>query len=48
MTRGFTWQEARRIMVESLICPLIDKMDEGLRAEVLESIRYNLEAREDA
>ena len=48
MTRGFTWQEARRIMVESLIGPLIDKMDEGLRAEVLESIRYNLEAREDA
>ena len=43
MSRGLTKEEARRIVIESLLRPLIDKMDESVREEVLEEIRGNLE-----
>ncbi len=43
MSRGLTKEEARRIVIESLLRPLIDKMDETVREEVLEEIRGDLE-----
>lgn len=46
MTRGFTYEEARRIVVESLIRPLIDRMDESLREDVLASVREKLDTEE--
>lgn len=47
MTRGFTKTEARHIIVESLICPLIDKMDESIRGEVMNIVKIQLESREE-
>ena len=43
MSRGLTKEEARRIVIESLLRPLIDRMDETVREEVLGEIRDNLE-----
>lgn len=42
MTRGFDREEARRIVVESLIRPLIDEMDESMREDVLSAVREKL------
>ena len=46
MSRGFTYEEARRIVVESLIRPLVDQLDEGLREEALETVRKKLDAQQ--
>ena len=43
MSRGFTLEEARRIVVEALIRPIIDGMDESLRDEVLMAVREKLD-----
>ena len=43
MSRGFTLEEARRIVVEALIRPIIDGMDEALREEVLNAVRMKLD-----
>lgn len=43
MTRGFSYEEARRIVVESLIQPLIDKLDPSLHEEVLSVVREKLD-----
>lgn len=43
MSRGLTKEEARRIVVESLIRPLIDRMDESLREETLAAVREKLD-----
>jgi Fe-S cluster assembly protein SufD len=42
MTRGFSLEEARLMVVESMIRPLVDKMDESLREEVGQAIRDKL------
>lgn len=44
MSRGLTKEEARRIVVESLIRPLIDRLDESLREDVLAGVRAKLDA----
>ncbi len=44
MTRGLSEQEARRIVVESLLRPLIDRMDQSLQETVLEGIRFRLDS----
>ena len=36
-------QEARRIVVEALIRPIIDGMDETIREEVLTAVREKLD-----
>lgn len=46
MSRGFSLEEARRIVVESLIRPMIDTMDEALQDEVLATVRSKLDAKE--
>lgn len=46
MTRGFTKTEARHIIVESLICPLIDQMDESIRDEVMDIVKRQLDSKE--
>lgn len=46
MSRGFTYEEARRIVVESLIRPLVDKLDKGLQEEALETVRNKLDAQQ--
>ena len=43
MSRGFSLEEARRIVVEALIRPIIDEMDESIREEVLEAVRNKLD-----
>ncbi len=43
MSRGFSLEEARRIVVEALIRPIIDDMDESLRDEVLTTVRAKLD-----
>ena len=43
MSRGFTLEEARRIVVEALIRPIIDGMDETIREEVLTAVREKLD-----
>ncbi len=43
MTRGFSEQEARRIVVESMLRPLIDRMDESLQERVLQGIHRCLD-----
>lgn len=45
MTRGFTYEEARRIVVESLIRPLVDRMDESLREEAIGEVRKTLDGK---
>ena len=45
MTRGFDLEEARRIVVESMICPLVDMMDESLREEIIAAVREKLSNR---
>lgn len=47
MSRGFSLEEARRIIVESIIRPIIDKMDESVRDEVLEEVRTKLDSKEN-
>lgn len=47
MTRGFTKTEARHIIVESLICPLIDQMDESIRDEVMSTVKKQLDSKEE-
>ncbi|MDY6084538.1 MAG: SufD family Fe-S cluster assembly protein [Dialister sp.] len=46
MSRGFSLEEARRIVVESLIRPMIDNMSVSLREEVLCAVRSKLDAKE--
>lgn len=43
MSRGLTREEARRIVVESLIRPLIDRLDESLREDALAAVRAKLD-----
>ena len=43
MSRGFSLEEARRIVVEALIRPIIDDMDESIRDVVLEAVREKLD-----
>lgn len=43
MSRGLTKEEARRIVVESLLRPLIDRLDESLRDGVLAGVRARLD-----
>ena len=45
MSRGFSWEEARRIIVESLMRPIIDSLDASLQEEALEEIRHKLDAK---
>mgnify|MGYP000328447907 CR=1 FL=1 len=46
MSRGFSPEEARRIVVESLIRPLVDRMDKNLQEEILSAVREKLTAKE--
>ncbi len=46
MSRGFTYEEARRIVVESLIRPLVDQLDHGLQEEALQMVRRTLDAQQ--
>lgn len=46
MTRGFSFEEARRIVVEALIRPIIDSMDSSLHDEVIEEVRRKLDSKE--
>lgn len=46
MSRGFSLEEARRIVVESLIRPMIDHMSASLQEEVLRAMRSKLTAKE--
>ena len=45
MSRCFSWEEARRIIVESLMRPIIDSLDASLQEEALEEIRHKLDAK---
>ena len=45
MSRGFSWEEARRIIVESLMRPIIDSLDPSLQETALEEIRRKLDAK---
>ena len=45
MSRGFSWEEARRIIVESLMRPIIDSLDSSLQETALEEIRRKLDAK---
>ena len=46
MTRGFSLEDARLIVVEALIRPLIDRLDESVREEVLAEVRRKLDTKE--
>ncbi len=43
MSRGFSKEEARRIVIEALIRPIIDEMDETVREEVVSAVREKLD-----
>lgn len=45
MSRGFSAEEARRIIVESLVRPLVDRLDASLQEEALTEIRRKLDAK---
>ncbi len=45
MSRGFTWEEARRVAVESMIRPLIDRLDDTVKSPALEEIRRRFDGR---
>ncbi|MHC1718075.1 MAG: SufD family Fe-S cluster assembly protein [Acidaminococcaceae bacterium] len=45
MSRGFSQEEARRIIVESLMRPIVDSLDASLQEEALEEIRRKLDAK---
>jgi len=45
MSRGFSQEEARRIVVEALMRPIIDSLDPSLREQALEEIRKKLDAK---
>lgn len=45
MSRGFSLEEARRIVVEALIRPIIDELDGSIKEEVLEAVRNKLDQR---
>ena len=45
MSRGFSLEEARRIIVESLMRPIVDSLDATLQEEALEEIRRKLDAK---
>ncbi len=47
MSRGFSLEEARRIMIESMIRPVVDRMDASIREEVLAEIGRKLDAKEN-
>lgn len=47
MSRGFSLEEARRIMIESMIRPVVDRMDESVREEVLAEIGRKLDTKEN-
>lgn len=46
MSRGFSLEEARRIVVEALIRPIIDELDDSIQEEVLEAVRNKLDNRD--
>ena len=46
MSRGFSLEEARRIVVEALIRPIIDELDTSIKEEVLEAVRNKLDHRD--
>jgi Fe-S cluster assembly scaffold protein SufB len=45
MSRGFSQEEARRIVIEALMRPIIDSLDPFLREQALEEIRKKLDAK---
>lgn len=46
MSRGFSREEAQRMVIESMLRPLIDRMDESLQGEVVEAVNHALDAKE--
>lgn len=46
MSRGFSLEEARRIVIEALIRPIIDGMDESVREEIITELRQKLDSKE--
>ena len=46
MSRGFSREEAQRMVIESMLRPLIDRMDSSLQNEVLEAVNHALDAKE--
>ena len=46
MSRGFSREEAQRMVIESMLRPLIDRMDSSLQDEVLEAVNHALDAKE--
>ena len=47
MSRGFSLEEARRIVIEALIRPIVDGMYESIRDEVLTELRKKLDSKEN-
>lgn len=46
MSRGFSLEEARRIVIEALIRPIIDGMDSSVRDEIITELRQKLDSKE--
>lgn len=46
MSRGFSLEEARRIVIEALIRPIIDGMDASVRDEIITELRQKLDSKE--
>lgn len=46
MSRGFSLEEARRIVIEALIRPIIDGMDSSVRNEIITELRQKLDSKE--
>ena len=46
MSRGFSLEEARRIVIEALIRPIIDGMDPSVRDEIITELRQKLDSKE--
>lgn len=46
MSRGFSLEEARRIVIEALIRPIVDSMDESVREEIITELRQKLDSKE--
>lgn len=47
MSRGFSLEEARRIVIEALIRPIIDGMDASVQDEVITELRNKLDSKEN-
>lgn len=48
MSRGFSLEEARRIVIEAMIRPIVDEMDESVREDVVTELRRKLDSKERA